>query len=199
MRRFTALAPLALAGVLLACDGQVDAPETTRLTVMLTDEPGDVLEAVVTISSVYLQDGSDENGEDGMGRVILLDEPVTTDLLTLVNDFQTLVSGVTIASGEYGQLRFVVDGAYIVVETETGQEVYATPGFDLAPAQLDGTLQCPSCGQSGIKVNFNGGLTLDADAETLVVDFDVAETFGHQAGNSSMWVMSPSLKGSMGS
>jgi hypothetical protein len=200
MRRFTALAPLALAGFMLACGGQIDAPETTRLTIMLTDEPGDVLEAVVTISSIYLQGGSDAGDQDALSRVILLDEPVTTDLLTLVNDFETLVADAIIASGDYGQLRFVVDGGYIVVETETGEEVYATPGFDLAPAQVDGTLVCPSCGLTGIKVNFNGGLTLDASAETLLVDFSVAESFGQQDGTSGNWVMNPLLKGSpMGS
>lgn len=194
MRRFAFLAPIALAGSLLACSNSVNAPAMSHLTVMLTDAPGDISEAVVTISGIYLQGGPGEDSEDENSRVILLDEPVTTNLLTLVNDFQTLVTGVTVAAGEYGQLRFVIDGGYIVVETVNGSMVYSTPGYSEAPAQVDGTLLCPSCSQSGIKVNLVGGLTLAEGDETVVVDFDVADTFGQQAGNSGMWVMHPSLK-----
>jgi hypothetical protein len=192
MKRFAFLTPFALAGLLVACESDVDAPETVRLSVLLTDAPGDFSAAVVTISSIYLQGHATED-EPG-GRVILRSEPVTTDLLTLANDFETLVDGVSVPEGLYGQLRFVIDGAYIVVETETGATVYATPDYDAAPAQVDGTLQCPSCAQAGIKVNFVGGLTLGVEDETILVDFDVSETFGHQAGNSGMWIMNPSLK-----
>jgi len=191
MRRLGILLPLALVAV-TACDSAVGGPDTSRLTLLLTDAPGDFKEAVVTISSVYLQ-GSPTDEEDG-GRVVLVSEPVTTDLLTLTQDVATLASGVTIAAGTYGQLRFVIDGAYIVVETANGDMVYSTPGYAEAPPHVDGQLMCPSCGTSGFKVNFVGGLTFDDASETMVVDFDVSESFGHDAGNSGMWVLHPSLK-----
>jgi hypothetical protein len=192
MRRFhPAFSLVALCAIMACEDGMISTP-TSRLTVLLTDAPGDFESAVVTISKIYLQGSTADDPENG--RVILLDEPVTTDLLTLSNDVADLVEGTSVAAGTYGQLRFVIDGAYIEVETETGTKVYATPGYAAAPAQVNGELMCPSCAQSGIKVNFAGGLQLDESTETILVDFDVAETFGKEAGNSGRWVMRPSLK-----
>jgi hypothetical protein len=192
MRRYALFLPVVLLFTSVACDDDVDGTDSSRLTLLLTDAPGDFEAAVVTISEIYLQGSPDD--EDEGDRVVLLDEPVTTNLLTLANDVATLVDGAVVPAGTYGQLRFVIDGAYIEVETATGTEVFATSGYAEAPAQVDGTLMCPSCAQSGIKVNFEGGLRLDQETETLLVDFDVAETFGHEAGNSGRWIMRPSLK-----
>jgi len=179
-------------GGLAACQDTVGI-ETTPLTVVLTDAPGDVLEARVTISAIYLQGGSDP--VTGSGPVTLLSEPFTTDLLTLASDFATMVDGLEVPSGTYEQLRFVVDGAFLRVEDDAGAErVWATPGYSEAPAQVDGTLMCPSCSQSGFKVTMAGGIVLDGTPRTLVVDFDVGESFGHEAGQSGKWVMHPSLK-----
>ena len=53
----------------------------------------------------------------------------------------------------------------------------------------------PSLAQSGLKVSFpsaNLAITTDQD---LLVDFDVSQSFGHQAGNSGKWVMHPVIKG----
>jgi hypothetical protein len=183
---------LACAASAPGCSDSVSHVPTSRLTVLLTDAPGDVKAAVVTISQVYLQ--GDASADPEAGRVNLLQAPVTTDLLMLANNAATLVDGAGIAAGTYGQLRFVIDGAYIEVETDNGTEVYATPGYSEAPAQVAGLLQCPSCSQSGIKVNFQGGLQVDEGTETLLVDFDVSETFGHAAGASESWVMHPSIK-----
>jgi Domain of unknown function (DUF4382) len=188
------IAALAVMAFGTACDNSVGGNDSGRLTLLLTDAPGDFQEAVVTISSIYLQ--GDATSDNESGRVMLRTGPVTTDLLTLANDVATLVDAVEVPAGTYGQLRFVIDGAYVRIETETGSKVYATPGYSEAPAVVDGQLKCPSCGTSGIKVNLQGNLELDGTAETLLVDFDVSETFGHEAGNSGMWVMHPSIKAS---
>jgi Domain of unknown function (DUF4382) len=190
----TALLAAAMLAVTLgtACDDtNVNGNDTSRLTLLLTDAPGDFNAAVVTISEIYLQ--RDDTGDDEGGRVILRSDPITTDLLTLSNDVSTLVDNAEVPSGTYGQLRFVVDGAYVEVETETGVEVYSTTGYAEAPASVDGELMCPSCGTSGIKVNLDGDIDLDDTNRTLLLDFDVAQTFGHQAGNSGMWIMNPTI------
>jgi hypothetical protein len=197
MRRF-AIAALAVSALSVGCsedDGLGN--DEARLTILLTDAPGDVSVAVVTISSIYLQGGSSDDEAAGEnGRVYLRTEPITTDLLTLTSDVATLVDDAIIPAGTYGQMRFVIDGAYLEVETATGTRVFATPGYSEAPAIVDGELKCPSCSQSGIKVNFQGALNLESDDETVLVDFDVSETFGKEAGNSGKWVMRPSLKAS---
>ncbi len=180
----------------VSCDSPT-ALRTGELSLLLTDAPGDVVAAVVTIDQIYLQADEDSDG----GRIILRDEPVTTDLLTLVGTTLSLIEDVEIPEGQYGQLRFVISGAYIEVEGEAGATtIYASsPTYAGLPegATVGGSLTMPSFAQSGLKVNLPGDvLVIDADGKvTLVVDFDVAQSFGQMAGGSGQWVMTPVLQG----
>lgn len=199
--RSTILSLTAAAGLLAgvaACDSPTGLGSGT-LNLYLTDAPGDVLSAVVTIDRIYLQADSNDAG----GRIILREDDVTTDLLTLVDSTQALIEGVEIPAGRYGQLRFVISGAYVVVEGEGGTtQIYASsPSYAALPAGavVTGTLQMPSFAQSGLKVTLPNDALVVADDGTvsLVVDFDVAESFGRLAGGSGMWVMSPVLRGAL--
>ncbi|MDT8437296.1 MAG: DUF4382 domain-containing protein, partial [Gemmatimonadota bacterium] len=58
-----------------------------------------------------------------------------------------------------------------------------------------GTLQMPSLTQTGIKVVFQGPLEVTGPQKVWMVDFNVAESFGREAGNSGRWVMSPVIHG----
>jgi Domain of unknown function (DUF4382) len=178
-----------------ACDSST-GNDTTPLTLLLTDAVGEVQEAVVTISSIYLQ--GDGSTDEASGRVMLRTTPITTNLVSLADDIATIVDAMEVPSGQYGQLRFVIEGAYIKVSTDTepGYAIYSTPGYSETPEEPTGVLQCPSCSQSGLKVTLQGNLQLDGTAQTLLVDFNVADSFGQAAGNSGMWVMSPSIKAS---
>jgi hypothetical protein len=200
------LLPL-IAGVLAlaACSdtGTGASGNTSRVSLLLTDAPGDLRAAVVTITDIYLQ-GADD---DDTGRVYLLrDASVTTDLLTLANDVLPIVDDEPIPAGRYGQLRFVISGGYIEVgNAGGGSTIYATsPGYEGLPvgAHVDGELKCPSCSQSGFKVLLNG-FSEEADSgddfelqgdQTLLVDFDVSQSYGRPAGNSGKWIMKPTLK-----
>ena len=189
-----------LAFAALAGCSDSSGPDTATLSVLLTDAPGDVLEAVVTIDQIYLQGGGAEGDEEveEAGRVNLLAAPVTVDLLTLADEWMTLVEGVEIPAGQYGQVRFVISGAYLRVEEESGDKIYATSAdYDGLPdgAEVGGSLQAPSFSTSGFKVSFQGGLTVEGETG-LLVDFDVAESFGHQTGPDK-WIMHPVLKGSV--
>jgi len=146
--------------------------------------------AVVTISEINLQ---------GNGKVVLSSEPVTTDLLTLANTTAILVDAAEVPAGTYSQMRFVISGGYIEVENPDGSSsIYASSEAyaGLPPgAVVTGSLQMPSLGSSGLKVKFpSTELSISGDQD-LLVDFDVSESFGHQAGNSGKWVMHPVIKG----
>ncbi|HET7621596.1 MAG TPA: DUF4382 domain-containing protein [Gemmatimonadaceae bacterium] len=191
LRPLIAAAAIALGAIapLTSCSDSTSAGNA-KLSILLTDAPGDVKAAVVTIDEIYLQ---------GSGRIVLMDQPVTTDLLTLANSTAELVKDAVVPAGSYGQLRFVVSGAYIEVENGDGTtSIYATsPDYAGLPAgaQVAGTLQTPSFDQSGLKVNLPGGaLHLAAEEKILLVDFDVSQSFGHEAGGSDSWVMHPVLK-----
>jgi Domain of unknown function (DUF4382) len=179
---------LGLVGVLGCHDSSAPSGAGT-LTLLLKDAPGDVQAAVVTIAEVSLQG-------DG-GKTVLLDTPVTTDLLTLATDATTLVQDAVVPAGTYSQLRFVITGAYLQVDNGDGtSSVYASsPDYAGLPPDLTvtGKLQMPSLAQSGLKVTLPGdALTVVGDDQRiLLVDFDVSQSFGHQAGNSGRWVMHP--------
>jgi hypothetical protein len=195
MRRiWTSLACVLALGVVGCSDddsGSDPNDLTTRVSVLLTDAPGDVQAAVVTISEVYLQGGPD-------GRTTLLDDPVTVNLIDLANEATEILSDKEVKQGTYDELRFVISGAYVEVQTETGTEIFASsPTYEGLPqgAVVTGDLQMPSLGTSGLKVNFDEPLTFAGEDQTLLVDFDVSQSFGHQAGNSGKWVMHPVVKG----
>ena len=140
----TALALLAIAslGALGACDGLAGV-KTGDLTLKLTDAPGDIVKAVVTIDRIYLQGGSDSTSADG--RVTLRTEDITVDLLTLVDSLHPLITEFPVPAREYGQLRFVITGGYIEVEQPGGgTAIYASsPNYAGLPegAVVAGELQ----------------------------------------------------------
>lgn len=191
------LAGLIAAGTLFgatACESST-AARTGEMRLLLTDAPGDVVTAVVTIDRIYLQPG--EEGNDG--RIVLRDEDVTTDLLTLAGTTMELIDGAEIPVGEYSQLRFVITGAYIEVEQGDGStRIYASsPTYEGLPvgATVFGSLQMPSLAQSGLKVTLpdDAVVITEDDLVTVLVDFDVSQSFGQEAGGSGQWVMHPVL------
>jgi len=161
------------------------------MSILLTDAPGDVAQAVVTIERIEIVGGSG-------GPRVLMDTPSTEDLTELTNEFVTLVDGYVLPQGNYSQLRIVVSEACIGVETDGGSnEVYASTAA-FAPecdGTLTGPLQMPSLSQTGIKVIFQGAISVDSDQTIVLIDFDVEESFGKLAGGSGQWVMDPTIHG----
>jgi hypothetical protein len=148
-----------------------------------------VRSAVVTIDEIYLQPAEGIEND----RVVLRDTPITTDLLTLARDTATLVEGALVPAGRYSELRFVSSGAYIEV---VGEGLFATPGYDEVPASVAvvGTLKTPSFDSSGLKVKLPSDDMFDGPGlhQIVLARFDVAESFGHAAGNG--WVMHPVIE-----
>jgi hypothetical protein len=180
-----------------------------KVTLLLTDAPGDNIKtAVVTISEIYLQGGEDGDGDDDGdikkangdkgGRVVLLDEPATVSLLELANKTAELVSDAVVPNGDYSEIRFVITGGYIEVNNPDGTTSIFASSADYAGlpagAQVAGQLHMPSYGSSGLKVKFTETLTIEGEQKILLVDFDVAQSFGKEAGGSGRWVMSPVIK-----
>jgi hypothetical protein len=178
-------------------------------------ETASISTAFVTIDRIYLVTGECADQEaarrpqvgapaeadlaeaaanDARCRVTLRDQPVTQDLRQLASATATLVSDALIPAGHYSQLRFVISGGYITVQD---QGVFSTPNYPGLPAgtSVAGELRMPSYAESGLKVDLPGGelVTGAGDHKLLRVDFDIARSFGHEAGASGAWVMHPVL------
>lgn len=164
--------------------------DVANLTVRLTDAPGDIQSAVVTITEINLQGGSN-------GPVVVSDDPITLDLVELADTAATIVNAAEVPADTYQELRFVISGGFLVVEDEGGTRVFASsPTVDGLPAGTvpDGILVMPSLGQSGLKVSFDAPLVITGSTD-LLLDFDVSQSFGKEAGNSGRWVMRPVVRG----
>ena len=183
-----------LAGLLLVAAGCSDGTgsETATVSLALTDKQGDVEYAWVELGEIYLQGGG------AGGRVTLLSAEDAEgfgliELTELAGTTLDLVSDVEITAGNYGQMRFVIEGA--VLETEQG-EVFALNAEHPDGLAATGVLTCPSCAQSGIKVLLPGEVAdLEAGAHVIVLDFDVSQSFGHPTGDLTRWVMHPVIRG----
>jgi len=189
------VAAVALAAA--ACDSGPTGTQYGRVSLFLTDAPGDVEMAVVTIDQIYLQGSGDSTDSTGGGRIVLSDEDITVDLLTLRDSLLGLFDSAAVPVGSYGQLRLKITGGYIqVAGADSGtSEIYASsPDYAGLPegAVVTGELVMPSYAQSGLKVNVPGAIIAigAGDLVVLAVDFDVAQSFGKLAG-SGKWVMHP--------
>lgn len=177
-----------LTGVLFAtagCDSDPSGSGPARLSVLLTDAPGDFASAEVEIEEIYLLGSGQNDDEDAGpgGKVVLFSGSRTFDLLELRNGVTAQLADVAIAEGNYHELRLVLGNVSI---TTNGGTTYSTE---------DNTLKCPSCSQSGLKVKLPaGGVELNRGDQTIIVDFDVAQSFGHAAGNSGRWIMHPVIR-----
>lgn len=187
-RNLFALLTLAAGISLAACDDGTSVAEPGFVSLMLTDEAGDFTQAWVTIDSIEIIGSG--------GPLVLRDEAITTNLLTLSNDVMSLVEDAVVPGGTYTQIRFIIPEACIGVEQEGGGEmIYASSGFEACGTEIVGDLKLPSFDQTGIKVGLPGGsVQVDGDSKVYLLDFYVSQSFGQEAGMSGSWVMTPVIK-----
>lgn len=181
---------LLLALPLAACESGTDA-EFGTVSINLTDAASEeVTTAWVTITDIYLQQESGEMDPENSRVYLMEDGDETHELLSLANDVEDLVVGATVPAGIYDQLRLVItDGCIVVGEGETATVYSSSDSYDLC-GPVDARLHMPSYAQSGAKILLRG-LEVSGGHQILLLDFDVSESYGHQAGNSGMWVMHP--------
>ncbi|THD69471.1 DUF4382 domain-containing protein [Robertkochia marina] len=149
-----ALALFVLTGATVSCSDQDDTKlsDTARLTVRLTDAPGDYDHVYVDVQDVMINPSEDPES----GWVSL--ENVNTgvyDLLKLTGGENVLLADVELPAGKLGQVRLVLGEENSVV--------------------IDGeqhALKTPSSQQSGLKILLNE--TVEAGyTYNIVLDFDV--------------------------
>jgi len=131
-----------------------------NVTFRLHDAPASLQSATVWVSKVQIV-----GGDSGVFTVSTT--PASYDLLSLQNGVTALLGTATIPAGSYEQLRLIVDSARVVLAS----------GSTFADGDSSASLHVPSGMETGIKVNFAGGVTLPPGQTTLSVDFDVSQSF----------------------
>jgi hypothetical protein len=189
MSRRMKLAVLALALMvpLAACDTSAE-PAFGSVSVLLTDAPGELSEAWVTITDIYLQGRGGELDPPASRVYLLQGAEETHELLSLANTVAELVAGELVPTGTYGQLRVIMSGGCVVAN----DVVYASSASYTECGERQGTLQMPSFLQTGAKVLLYG-LTVAGDQNVILLDFDVAQSF--TAGASGNYVLTPVIHG----
>ncbi len=151
------------------------------MAVELTDAPGDILEATVTIEQVSAVRSSNagSGGATEGGTPILTDSPFTVDLTTLQDGVTTLLGEVQLDPGTYSQIRL-----------KTAQE--ATVEYEDADGNsAEANLKLPSASETGVKINFEPvSLESEGDRAEITLDFSVEESFV-SAGETGTYVFKP--------
>ena len=196
--RWILTAGLCLAALVAGCSDATGVP-MTHVSLFLTDAPGDIQAAVVTIDRIELIPGDGDPLTDDGGKIILREEDLTVDLLHLADSTALIVDNALIPQGRYHEVRFVVSGAYLAVEGEGGAtRIYASsPDYAGLPegTTVDGELRLPSYASSGLKIKLPAGLAeAGGDGLWALLDFDVAESFGRGVGQGDVWVMHPVIR-----
>jgi hypothetical protein len=161
---------VALAALSAGCSSDPARTSLGRVTVNLTDAPGDFEQVNLVITGVSIRQGSDESG----GWETLDVEADTYDLLLLRNGVFTRLAIGDVPAGDYDEIRLHLgEGSNLVVDGETHP------------------LIIPSGMSSGYKLKGDFHVPAGGEVE-LLLDFDAARSI-HQTGN-GRYMLKPTVR-----
>lgn len=150
-----------------------DKEGKSQIQVALTDDPGDFKAVYIDVQEINVNySDSEDNGWQSLPGV----KKGIYNLLTLVNDKDTVLADAAIASGTIKEIRLVLgDNNWVV--TNSGDSIQ---------------LQTPSGQSSGIKLKINMSVS-EGILYKLLLDFDVAKSV-HEAGAAGKYVLNPVIR-----
>ncbi len=151
-----------------------DGTQTSKVSVRMTDAPGDYDQVNVEVLDVKIKSNS-ETGEDGWVSIGNI-KPGVYNLLDLTGGVNVLLADNEVPSGFLGQIRLILGDKNTVVK--------------------DGVtypLKTPSAQQSGLKLKVNQTLTAGATYDFLL-DFDVEHSVVVEAGGSGNFNLHPVIR-----
>ena len=142
-------------------DTSTAGENTARLSVSMTDAPGDFDAVFIDVQDVMIRtdmDGTEEEGWESLGDV----ETGRYDLLELTGGVSQVLADVEVEAGYLGQIRLVLgDDNAVVVD---GEEI---------------AIAVPSAQQSGLKLQVDQELEA-GEQYAFLLDFDVEESIVRQ-------------------
>ncbi|HSD15056.1 MAG TPA: DUF4382 domain-containing protein [Flavobacterium sp.] len=165
------LTMVCISASLVSCNDNDDSEVagTSKITVRMSDNPGDYDEVNVEVVDVEIQ--SPDGGWMSIGN-----NPGIYDLLDLTGGVNVILADSVVPSGYLGQMRLILGDENTVVK--------------------DGVtypLHTPSAQQSGLKLQINQTLQPDFTYNFLL-DFDVQHSVVVEAGNSGNYNLHPVIR-----
>jgi hypothetical protein len=145
--------------------------DKARMQVFLTDDPGPYEAVLVDVQDVQINYADDTVGWHSLPNV----KAGKYDLLTLVNDKDTMLADASINTGTIEQIRLIL-----------GTENYVKINGQLIK------LETPSAQQSGLKLNLHQAVTAGI-LYKVILDFDAAKSIV-KAGNSGKYILKPTIR-----
>lgn len=185
-----AFAAFALTGLAGCSDDGPTGPAGGQgdVTVQMTDASGDVRSAWISVAEVTAEgpDGQVQlaGSSDGMIELTRLDGGSTV----------TLSSNVQVEADTYSEVRVVIDDAAVETRDSTVLATSADLQLPGASASITGTVACGVCGDElGAEVRVAGGdfTVSGSSTTTLLLDFDVGESFSSQGSVTGAWTVEP--------
>jgi hypothetical protein len=155
-------------------DSNGTTEETARLSVELTDAPGDYEEVWVEVEDVMIKREANENEEEDWESLDNV-RTGTYDLLTLTGGKTQLLADTEIPAGYLSQMRLILGDNNTIVVNGVSQ-----------------TLKTPSGQTSGLKLQVNKELEADIEYK-FILDFDVDKSVV-KAGESGNFNLHPVLR-----
>lgn len=168
------LAAVAFTAFVSCSDDEEQAEETARVTVRMTDAPGDYTAVLVDVKDVMVKAEATENEDEGwvsLGNI----QAGVYDLLQLTGGNTQLLADAEIPAGFYSQMRLVLGNNNTVVYQGETQP-----------------LSTPSAQQSGLKLQLNQELEAGKDYAFLL-DFDVDQSIV-SAGSAGGFILKPVIR-----
>lgn len=165
-----------ISALLVSCNDNDDSQVagTSKITVRMTDGPGDYDEVNVEVIDVKIKSSSD-SGEGGWVSIGPIN-PGIYNLLDLTGGVNVILADTLVPSGYLGQMRLILGDENTVVK--------------------DGVtypLHTPSAQQSGLKLQINQ--TLEPDfTYNFLLDFDVHNSVVVEAGGSGNYNLHPVIR-----
>jgi hypothetical protein len=177
-----------------ACDGgggdSSDTGGTGTLAVSLTDSAGSYKAVYITVESVEVHTGGNDNNKNNWETIPMdLD---TINLCDLTNGVFEELGSISLTEGKYTQLRLHLNNMPEDGELNILSEMHPHANYVILEDNSIHELKVPSGFQSGVKIV--KGFTINANGTTeIILDFDAMSSVV-EAGNSGQWLLKPTIK-----
>ena len=189
---------LILSAMLLFCivacnDGgkSSDSGGTGTLAVSLTDSAGSYKAVYITVESVEVHTGGNDNNNKNWETIPM--EIETINLCDLTNGVFEELGSMKLAEGDYNQLRLhLSEEPENTDELNILSELHPAANYVVLEDETWHELKIPSGFKSGVKIV--KGFTINDNGTTeMILDFDAMSSVV-EAGNSGQWLLKPTIK-----